>query len=87
MKKIADLFGRAGLIRPPAETLRQAARQAIKKIIGPKVKLADLTVRGRTLFVRAGPIVKSQLFFKKREVLNFIKEKVGPEKEIITEIR
>ena len=86
MKKIKDLFGRAGLIRPPAESLRLVAQQAIKEIVGLEIKTADLIVRGGTLFVRASPAAKSQIFLMKKELLGSIKKALGP-KNLLIEIR
>lgn len=87
MKKLQELFGRASLIRPPAQALRLIAQRSIKEIVGSEIRLADLTVRAGTLFVRASPVVKSQVFLKKEEILNSIKKTLGPQASSLNEVR
>ena len=87
MEEIKSFLSRASLIRPPNQVLRLAAQSSIKEIVGQKIKLTNLVNRGGALFVRASPLVKNQIFLKKKEILSSVKKILGQQKGLLADIR
>lgn len=57
---------------PPEHFLRQAVAASIKELTGEIVTEESVTVRGATVFIAAHPVIKTELFLRKKELLRCI---------------
>jgi hypothetical protein len=59
---------------PPETRMRRAIATAIKDATGIEIDSKNISVRGKTIFVNAPSIIKSELMMKQGKIIAKIKE-------------
>lgn len=80
MKRLGDLFERyQKLLKPPQSSVEKIVVQVIKEMFGFDVdqNKCSYNVSTKTVYLTIPSILKTEIFFKKKELLKALKEKLG----------
>lgn len=85
MFHINDLFKKFHAAIHSKDELKETIISVITEIIGYGIDPQNIRVYGDTVYVRENPVLKNEIFFKKKEILDMITVRVG--KKILKDIR
>lgn len=70
-------------ITPPDKFVKDELVDVVKDVVGIDIEKENIGVRNGTIFISVDPIVKNEIFLKKREVLESLKEKLKVYKKTV----
>ena len=59
----------------------------VKDVVGVDIEKGDIDVRNGTVFISTDPIIKNEIFLKKSEVLENLREKLKSYKKTVRDLR
>ena len=77
MKKLRLLLGRFLDITPPNHAVRNAVVDVVRVKINIVLDRSDISVREGVVYIKARPIIKSEILLRKKEILDGVKNKIG----------
>ncbi len=80
MKQVGELFNRYKLLfKPPQDSVERVCVEVIKNITGFDIdkKNVSYNVSTRTISLKIPSVVKSEIWFKKKEILQQLKRELG----------
>lgn len=87
MFNISDYLAKFKNITPPDKFVKDELVVVVKDVVGIDIEKSDIDVRNGTIFLSIDPIVKNEIFLKKAEVLESLREKLKSYKKTVKEIR
>ena len=85
MEKISSYLEKFKKLALPNETVRRSIAQIIQEELKEPLEIKDISVNKNIAYIRGGSVLKSEIFLKKRKILNKIEEVTG--KKDILDIR
>ena len=79
MNNIGDYLKRFTKLEPSDRRVKRAVSEAVSEITGVIVGEDDLKVSGKTVFLNIHPTAKTEIFFKKKKILNQLEDTLGRE--------
>ena len=77
MKKLQLLLDRFLNITPPNHAVRNAVVDVVRVKINIVLDRSDISVREGVVYIKARPIIKSEILLRKKEILDGVKNKIG----------
>jgi hypothetical protein len=87
MFNIGDYLSKFKNITPPDKFVKDELVLVVKEIVGVEIEKGDIDVRNGTIFLSVDPIVKNEIFLRKAEVMENLKEKLKIYKKTIRDLR
>ncbi|MCI0542241.1 hypothetical protein L0Y69_00585 [bacterium] len=82
MLHIKEFFKKFSGITPPEKFIKDAVIQAVFKEVGEKIEPKNIKIQNSSgatsLFLSISPVIKSEIFMRKQEILQDLKESLGP---------
>lgn len=85
MQEIKDLLTRFKNILHTEESKKSSIIEIIKECTSVALEPKELEIKSNQIYINTKPINKSQIFLKKEEILNKLRDL--PQKQIIQDIR
>lgn len=70
-----SFFSRFKHITPPDESVRKGVCEFILKEMNIETPLKDVSVKNGVIYIKTKPIIKNEVFMKKKKLLLFVQEK------------
>jgi hypothetical protein len=86
MFNISDYLSRFKNITPPDKFVKDELVAVVKDVIGVEIKKDNIDVRNGTIFLSVDPIIKNEIFLKKAEVLESLREKLKIYKKTVRDL-
>lgn len=86
MFNIGDFLEKFKNITPPDKFVKEELISAVKDVVGIAIEKDNIDVRNGTIFISVDPIIKNEIFLKKSEVMENLKEKLKIYKKTIRDI-
>lgn len=83
MFNISDFLEKFKNITPPDKFIKDELIGAVRDIVCIDIKKDDINVRLGTVFLSVDPIIKNEIFLRKKEVLESLKERLKVYKKTI----
>ncbi len=80
MNTFSSLLGRFKHIRPPDESVRLRVVALLNEYCSGDVDIAAVTVKNGTIYVSGEPALKSELFLKRRKIMDILSQEFGDKK-------
>lgn len=87
MFNIGNFLEKFKNITPPDKFVKEVLIDVVKDIVDIEIEKDNIDVRNGTIFISVDPIIKNEIFLKKSEVMENLKEKLKIYKKTIKEIR
>jgi hypothetical protein len=87
MFKISSFFKKFENISPPQRFIKEILMKVVLDTAGVALKDNNISVNRNTVFVTADPIIKSEIFLKKEEILKKVRQELSQYKKTISDIR
>ena len=75
LNPLNSFFSRFKHITPPDETVRKNVCEFILQEIGIHISFKDVSIKNKIIYINTKPIIKNEVFIRKKELLLFIQEK------------
>ena len=85
MLRLTELLGRFSGLANTEKAKKELVCAEVSKIIGVQIKQESVSFSRNTIFFKVSPAIKTEIFFKKQEVLEKIKS--FPQTSGIVDIR
>lgn len=72
MKPLSTFFSKFRILAPPERYIKQAAREAVLKIVGVEVPGGDVKIVRDTILFQTSSVVKSEIMLHEQEILDEI---------------
>jgi hypothetical protein len=86
MFNISDYLSKFKNITPPDKFVKDELVAVVKDVIGVEIKKDNIDVRNGTIFLSVDPIIKNEIFLKKAEVLESLREKLKIYKKTVRDL-
>lgn len=73
-------------IIPPDKFIKDEFVSTVKSVVGVVIKKDDINIINGNVFVSTDPIVKNEIFLKKRNVISELKERLKNHKKTIKNV-
>lgn len=83
MFNISSFLEKFKNITPPDKFVKDEFIGVVKDVIGIDIKKENIAVRGGKIFLSIDPIVKNEIFLRKRDMLETLKERLKVYKKTI----
>lgn len=87
MFNIGNFLERFKNITPPDKFVKDVFIYVVKDAVNIEIEKDDLDVRNGTIFISIDPIIKSEIFLKKNEIMKNLTKKLKEYKKTIRDIR
>lgn len=87
MFNIGNFLEKFKNITPPDKFVKDVLIGVVKDTVNIDIEKDNIDVRNGTIFITVDPIIKSEIFFKKSEIIKSLTEKLKKYKKTIREIR
>lgn len=75
LNHLSSFFRRFKTVTIPDESVRKAFSDIVREKTGIEISIEYITVRNGEILVKTNPAIKNELFIKKQEILEAVKEK------------
>ena len=75
MKKISDYLGKFEKLEHP-DLKKEFLAKLISSVIGASIKKEEVDLRAKTIFLKTNSYIKTEVFLKKKIILEKIKEEL-----------
>ncbi|MBL7045363.1 MAG: hypothetical protein ISR98_02075 [Parcubacteria group bacterium] len=86
MFNISDYLAKFKNITPPDKFVKDELIAVVKEVAGIDIEKSNIDVRNGTIFLSLDPLIKNEIFLKKNEVLESLKEKLKVYKKTVRNI-
>jgi hypothetical protein len=86
MFNISDYLSKFKNITPPDKFVKDELVSVVKDVVGVDIEKGDIDVRNGTVFISTDPIIKNEIFLRKKQVMENLKEKLKTYKKTIRDI-
>ena len=87
MFNIGNFLEKFKNITPPDKFVKEVLIDVVKDVVSVEIEKDNIDVRNGTIFISVDPIIKNEIFLKKSEVMENLKEKLKIYKKTIKDIR
>jgi hypothetical protein len=87
MFNISDYLAKFKNITPPDKFVKDELVSVVKDVVGVEIEKGDIDVRNGTIFLSVDPLIKNEIFLRKGEVMESLKEKLRAYKKTVRDIR
>lgn len=77
MIHLSELLGKFKNLGLGERQTKDALIEAIQEIVGVSISRKDVSLSGKTAYIKTGSVMKSEIFLRKEEILKKMKEKSG----------
>lgn len=56
-------------IKPPERVVQEEVIKSVKCVLGVTLRRAEISVRGKTVYVMAAPVIRSEIMLNKSKIL------------------
>ena len=77
MKKAKDLLVRWEQVVPDSFFLRSVLPAIVKKRTRAEIEPSSISVKNQTVFIKASPLIKTEIFIKKSAILEDLTKEMG----------
>ena len=74
---ILSFFDKFKKITLPDESIRKTTSTVLKEIVGVDINISQISVEGGNLRIKNNPLVKSEIFLHKEQILQALKDRFG----------
>ena len=86
MFNISDYLSKFKNITPPDKFVKDELVVVVKDVVGVDIEKEDIDVRNGTVFISTDPLIKNEIFLKKSEVLESLREKLKVYKKTVRDL-
>jgi len=86
MFNIGDYLSKFKNITPPDKFVKDELVAVVKDVVGVEIEKDDIDVRNGTVFLSVDPIIKNEIFLRKKEVLESLRENLKSYKKTVRDI-
>lgn len=87
MFNISDYLSKFKNITPPDKFVKDELVSVVKDVAGIDIEKENIDVRNGTVFISTDPLIKNEIFLRKKEVLESLREKLKVYKKTVRDIR
>ncbi|MBT3283013.1 hypothetical protein HN375_02555 [bacterium] len=86
MFNISDYLSKFKNITPPDKFVKDELVAVVKEVVGVEIEKDSIDVRNGTVFLSVDPIIKNEIFLRKTEVLESLREKLKSYKKTVRDL-